>query len=97
MKARIKQYLLIAIAAAAGYGIMSYHFIFDGLDIYFLEKTSLHLHQTFYSIKKKKPETIIKNDVLREAGIADKLVEWEIISYDEKTRIEEKLRNQGFI
>jgi hypothetical protein len=97
MKARIKQYLLIAIAAAAGYGIMSYHFIFDGMDIYFLEKTSLHLHQTFYSIKKKKPETIIKNDVLREAGIADKLVEWEIITWDQKNKVEDKLRSRGYI
>jgi hypothetical protein len=97
MKARFKQYLLIAIVAAAGYGIMSYHFIFDGWDIYFLEKTSLHLHQTFYSIKRKKPETIIKNDVLREAGIADKLVEWDVISYDQKNKIEDKLRDQGYI
>ena len=97
MKARIKQYLLIAIVAAAGYGIMSYHFIFDGWDIYFLEKTSLHLHQTFYSIKRKKPETIIKNDVLREAGIAEALVEWEIITWDEKNKVEDKLRSQGYI
>ena len=97
MKARLKQYLLIAIIAAAVYGMMSYHLIFDGLNIYFLKKTSLHLHQTFFSIKKKKPETIIKNDVLREAGIAEKLVEWGIISWDEKSRIEDKLRAQGYI
>jgi hypothetical protein len=97
MKARLKQYLLIAIIAAAGYGMMSYHIIFDGWDIYFLEKTSLHLHQTFFSLKKKKPETIIKNDILREAGIAEKLVEWGFISWDEKSKIEDKLRAQGYI
>jgi hypothetical protein len=97
MKARIKQYLLIAIVAGAGYGILSYHFIFDGWNIYFLEKTSLHLHQTFYSIKRKKPETIIKNEVLRDAGISDKLVEWEIITWEQKNKIEDKLRNRGYI
>ena len=59
MKTRIKHYLLIAVAVAAGYFIMNNHIIFDGRDVYLLEKTSMHLHYTFYSISKKKPDTII--------------------------------------
>jgi len=90
MNSRIKQYILIAVAAAAGYFIMSNHFILNGIDVRLLEKSSLHLHYTFYSIKQKKPEVIMKIDYLREAGIGDVLVDLEIIDEAEKSRLESK-------
>ncbi len=90
MNSRIKQYILIAIAAAAGYFIMNNHFIIDGSDVHLLKKTSLHLHYTFYSIKQKKPEVIMKIDYLREAGIGDLLVDLGIIDEEEKSRLESK-------
>ena len=90
MATRIKQYLLIAVAIAVGYFIMSNHIIFDGRDWYLLEKTSLHLHYTFFSISKKKPDTIMKVDELRDAGIGDLLVEIGKISNEEKYRLESK-------
>jgi hypothetical protein len=90
MATRIKHYLLIAVAIAAGYFIMHNHIIFDGRDWYLLEKTSLHLHYTFYSINKKKPDTIMKVDELRDAGIGDLLVEIGKISTEEKYRLESK-------
>jgi hypothetical protein len=68
MNSRIKQYMLIAVLAAAGYFIMNNHIIFYGSDVHLLKKSSLHLHYTFYSIKQKKPEVIMKIDYLREAG-----------------------------
>jgi len=88
MNSRIKQYILIAIAAAAGYFIMNNHFIIDGSDVHLLKKTSLHLHYTFYSIKQKKPAVIMKIDYLREAGIGDLLVDLGIIDNEEKSRLE---------
>lgn len=88
MKARFKQFLLIAIIAGAGYFILSNHIIFDGKDIYLLKKSSLHLHYSFYSIKKKKPETIMKIDMLREAGIGDLLVELGKLTEDKKYKLE---------
>ncbi len=88
MNSRIKQYILIAVAAAAGYFIMNNHFIIDGSDVRLLKKTSLHLHYTFYSIKQKKPAVIMKIDYLREAGIGDLLVDLGIIDYEEKSRLE---------
>ena len=88
MNSRIKQYILIAVAAAAGYFIMNNHFIIDGSDVHLLKKTSLHLHYTFYSIKQKKPAVIMKIDYLREAGIGDLLVDLGIIDYEEKSRLE---------
>jgi len=90
MNSRIKQYILIAVAAAAGYFIMSNHIIFNGADFHLLKKTSLHLHYTFYSIKQKKPEVIMKIDYLREAGIGDLLVDLEILDEDKKFRLESK-------
>ena len=88
MNSRIKQYILIAIAAAVGYFIINNHFIIDGRDVYLLKKTSLHLHYTFYSIKQKKPAVIMKIDYLREAGIGDLLVDLGIIDDEEKSRLE---------
>jgi len=90
MNSRIKQYILIAVVAAAGYFIMSNHFIFNGSDIRLLKKSTLHLHYTFYSIKLKKPKVIMKIDYLREAGIGDLLVDMGIINEEEKSRLENK-------
>ncbi len=90
MKTRIKHYLLIALAVAAGYFIMSNHIIFDGKDVYLLDKTSLHLHYTFYSIGNKKPHTIMKVDELRDAGIGELLVKLGKMSSEDKYRLETK-------
>ena len=88
MNVRIKQYLLIAILAAAGYFIMSHHIIFYGPKVHLLKKSSLHLHYTFYSIKHKKPAVIMEIDYLREAGIGDLLVDLRIISEGKKSQLE---------
>ena len=83
MKQRIKQYLLIGLAGAAVYFILSNHFIVDGRDIYLLKKTSLHLHESFVSISNERPATILKNEILREAGIGELFVELEIMTEEE--------------
>jgi len=90
MKARLKQYFFIAVIAFAGYFILNHHIIFEGKNVYLLKKTSMHLHYTFYSIKQKKPETIMKVDKLREAGIGELLVELEKISEEERYQLEGK-------
>lgn len=88
MNSRIKQYILIVILAAAGYFIMNNHFIFYGKQVHFLKKTSLHLHYTFFSVKAKKPASIMKIDYLREAGIGDLLVELGIIDDEQRYHLE---------
>ena len=90
MNSRIKQYILIVVLAAAGYFIMDNHFIFNGIHVHLLKKSSLHLHYTFYSIKQKKPKVIMKIDYLREAGIGDLLVDLGIIDEEEKSHLESK-------
>jgi len=90
MKTRLKQYLLIAIVMAAGYFLLSNHFIFEGMQVYLLKKNGLNLHYTFYSITQKNPETIIMVDKLREAGIGDLLVELGKITEEERFQLESK-------
>jgi hypothetical protein len=88
MNSRIKQYILIAVAAAAAYFIMSNHFIFYGTKVHLLKKPTLHLHYTFYSIKEKRPSSVMKIDYLREAGVGDLLVELGMIDNEQKAKLE---------
>lgn len=88
MNSRIKQYILIAAAAAAAYFIMNNHFIFYGSKVHLLKKPSLHLHYTFFSIKGKRPNSIMEIDYLREAGIGDLLVELGMIDEEERATLE---------
>jgi hypothetical protein len=90
MKERLKQYILIAAAAAALYFVLDNHFIIHGHEVHLLKKTSLNLHDTFVSLDNKRAETVLKNDRLREAGIGDLLVEMGMISEDKKSRLESK-------
>jgi hypothetical protein len=90
MKQKIKKYLLIGLAITVFYFILSNHYIVDGRDVYLLKKTSLHLHETFVSISNERPETILKNDVLREAGIGDLFVELEMMTEEEKNLLVSK-------
>jgi hypothetical protein len=87
---RLKQYALIAAAAALLWFVLDNHFIIEGHNVHLLKKTTLDLHDTFVSLDNKKPESIIKNERLREAGIGDLLVELEIITLDEQSRWENK-------
>jgi len=90
MKQRLKQYLLIALAAAALYFVMGNHFIFKKNRFYLLQKTTLNLHDTFVSLDNKRPETIMENDDLRDAGIGDLLVELEMLTDEKKSQLESK-------
>jgi len=90
MNSRIKQYILLAVAALALYYIMDNHFVFYGTQVHLLKKSSLHLHYTFFSLKNKKPANIMEIDYLREAGIGDLLVELGIINEEQKNQLEDQ-------
>ena len=92
MKQRLKQYALIAVAAFALWCILDNHFIFEGRHVHLLKKNELNLHDTFVSLHNKRPETILQNDRLREAGIGDLLVEIGMLTEDEKEKLESKYR-----
>lgn len=90
MKQRLKQYLLIALAAAALYFVLDNHFIMKKNRFYLLQKISLNLHDTFVSLDNKRPETIMENDNLRDAGIGDLLVELRMLTDEKKSQLESK-------
>jgi hypothetical protein len=92
MKQRLKQYLLLAAAGALLWLVLDNHFIISGHQVHLLKKLELNLHDTFVSLDHKRPESILRNERLREAGIGDLLVELKIITEDEKSQLESKLK-----
>ena len=93
----LKKYLLYAIIVGFVYLLLAHHYIYtggEGVDITdsvrFLKKETLNLRYSFFSVQKKKPDTIMKIDALRDAGIGDILVEFDIISEEEKITLENK-------
>ncbi|CAB1056116.1 hypothetical protein D1BOALGB6SA_850 [Olavius sp. associated proteobacterium Delta 1] len=90
MKQRFKQYALIAAAAALLWFVLDNHFIINGHRVHLLKKSTLDLHDTFVSLDNKRPETVIQNERLREAGIGDLMVELGIITEDERSQWESK-------
>ena len=86
----IRNYILIVILAYGVYFVMDHHFIIDGKDFYLLKKSELTLSYTFFSIKDKKIESIMKIDALRNDGIGDLLVELEMITEENKNKLEAK-------
>jgi hypothetical protein len=90
MKQRFKQYALLAAAAALLWFVLDNHFIIDGGKVHLLRKSTLDLHDTFVSLDNKRPESIIQNERLREAGVGDLLVELGIITSDEQSQWENK-------
>ncbi len=88
MKERLKQYFLIALAAAALYFVLDNHFVFQGHRVYLLRKTSLNLHDTFVSLDNKRPASVMENENLRDAGIGDLLVELGMLTGEQASRLE---------
>ena len=88
MKQRLKQYLLIALAAAILYFVLDNHFIFQEKRVYLLQKTTLNLHDTFVSLHNKRPETIMESEDLRDAGIGELMVDLEMLTDEERQKLE---------
>ncbi len=90
MATRLKQYALIAAGLALLWFVLDNHFIIDGHNVHLLRKSTPNLNDTFVSLDNKRPESIIQNERLREAGIGDLLVELGIIDSEQQYEWESK-------
>ncbi len=95
MKSVIKKYILLALIGYAGYFMLSHHLVFYGKQIHLLNKDSLHLHYTFFSLNQKKPEVVLRVEMLREAGVGDLMVDLGIISREQLWQAEQKIESGG--
>ena len=90
MRKKIKFLILMALLGAAGYFLLSYHFICLGYSIKLLNKARLTSAYTFVYASNKSVESLLRIDTLREAGIGDILVEIGRISEEKKESLEKK-------
>jgi hypothetical protein len=93
----LKKYLMYAIIVGFVYLLLGYHYVYTGGEnvnimnsFRHMKKETFNLRYTFFSVQKKNPENIMKIDVLREAGIGDILVEFDIITEEENIALENK-------
>lgn len=62
----------------------------NNIDFDLLEKSYLTLEYTFFNVTTKRPEDIMKIDLLREAGIGDLLVDIGKLTEGKKQELEAK-------
>ena len=66
------------------------------IDFQLLKKSYLTLEYTFYNVTTKRPENIMKIDLLREAGIGDLLVDIGRLTEGKKQELEARFEYENY-
>lgn len=80
--------ILILLIMAAGYFLLRFHVVYFGDGLKLIKKARLTSEYTFVNAKGVTPESILKIDTLREAGIGDTLVEMGKLNKETKEVLE---------
>ncbi len=94
---KLKQVAIFLVVVGLVYGLLSHHIIFYGRHVKVLKKAELTLDKSFFNARPtefRTPELILRDTVLREAGVADVLVEFGIITEDERIELEDKIDSE---
>lgn len=90
MRQQLTKYFFIAVLLGIGYFFSIYHVIIMNNDFYLLKKPYLTFEYTFYNITNRKPEDVMRVDMLREDGIGDLMVELGLLTEMRAARLEAK-------
>jgi len=94
MRKRIKQLIIFALVVGLTYGLLSQHFFFYGRQFKILPKEELTFNNTFVNVEPtelRTPLKILRDDTLREIGVGDVMVEFEIITSQELEDLEQRI------
>lgn len=92
MAKRLKQYFLIGLALAAFYFLLSHHIVFSSFrEFDLLKKQELTMEYTFFSLKQAEIYDVLQNDVLRNAGIENILLDRGFVTEEKLEQVLQKI------
>lgn len=94
IREKIRKYLALGLVTAMIYFAMANHYIICQGTVSVLPKKKMAAAHTVYRVDGKSPETILKVDALRWAGIGDILVKKGLISPERLLVLEDRAERQ---
>ena len=93
----LKKAVVIAAIGGIIYGFMAYHCVFYGTSLKFLRKVDYTFHNTFVSVtpsEYRDPIDVMRQPDLLDAGIGYTMVEFELITDEERMKLEERIASE---
>jgi len=95
MLSRLKTYFWFALAIGVFYFLLSHHIVFSSFSDYdLLKKNELTFRYTFFSLKQATPESALRIDALREAGLGELMVERGMLTRERLNEVLRRLATQ---
>ena len=88
MLTRIRNLLFMGLILALIYFLASRHIIIHETEFAIINKDELTFEYTFVNLTNRRADDIMRNDILRDAGIGDVMVDMGLISEGKKIELE---------